>query len=274
LAPAWAGKSIMGEEPELEDGGGGWFSLPPNSPLSRLRIYSYMVGVISGIITVFTVERPPKDAALSEVAVFLIFALGNALLIGMLALILREILKLLVRLIRSARRAHAAVREARTARAQEAVVVGGRRRRTVAPSISRGHLYGFMWGIMGAVLLTYNVAPPTGTIMSSFADFLVRVISNLILLSLFIGGLGYLLGVFARRPWITLGNHFTGYMFGTTITAVFTYSLGLRPLTPHTPFFGGLTGLCFILVPMAEGYLLLRLLSQRNEGQDTDEGET
>jgi hypothetical protein len=131
-----------------------------------------------------------------------------------------------------------------------------------APSITRGHLYGFLWGMLGAALLVYNVAPPVSSQVADFTDFAIRAVSNLILMGLFVGGLGYLLGVFLNYRWLTLGRHFSGYTWGTLLITFVFYSIKLRPLTPDTPFFGGITGLCFIMVPLLEGYLLVRLLGR------------
>jgi hypothetical protein len=248
-----------------EAGGGrfGLFNFPPESPLSRLRIYSYMAGVLSGIFTTFVIDPPPAGTGATGFVIFLIRALSYAFVIGLLLLVLRLVPGTFGRLIRSARRRRQATREARAARGEGGGDGGGGgRRRRSAPLITRGHLYGFLWGMLGAALLTYNVAPPASSLLTDFTSFLIRAISNLILMGLFIGGLGYLLSVFLDFRWITFGRHFGGYMWGTLLIALVFYSIELRPLTPDTPLLGGITGLCFIMVPLAEGYLLVRLLGR------------
>ncbi|MBN1284852.1 MAG: hypothetical protein JXB47_05610 [Anaerolineae bacterium] len=267
----------MGEEDAGREGDSR-FRLPANFPITKERLFSYFWGILCGVVIAFTLERPAPDTDLTTWSFFVIRIVGNAILAGLLGVIVFFVLKALGGGVSAAWRARGSGGRANKGsgsgggggalfRSRGRGSGGGEAVEREPPEprepfVTKANFYGLLFGGVSGGLLVYNVSLPGVPYLSSVMGFLLQAASSLILIALLIGGLGYLFGLFIRRDWLQPGRYLGCYAIGVALVAFTLYYFGVSFVTPDTPLVGGAVSFCLILVPMLEGYMLIALFGR------------
>lgn len=256
----------MGEEQDFEEEeqSGGFFLTPD-------RLFSYFWGVFSGVIMVLTQTKPAIDDDLTIWLFFGVRIMGNALLVGILGIVLYFALKVLGRGAGAVREISQRAAEAREQEEAEFVEGVEGEEPPGRAILSRANFYGFFFGLINGAMLVYNVPLPQNSLISSVTEFGLELISTLLLNTLLIGGLGFLLGLFAGLDWLRFGEYFAGHISGTLMITFIFYYFGIRPITPDTPLVGGAVSLCLTAVPLLEGFLVFNLFSRWRKEEEQQE---